>query len=244
MCSASSPHNSHTRMFSAFNACSFCSALVLPLHINKTWKACMFRQFVYQLWHPLSFSYLCSTWASCPSTSSGLQKLFDCWPSSLLTCASPETISVVPSTLQLPYSPWGAHIPAYNSKYLDCDRRPAQCTSWSFCPETPSYPEPQDPTYVSGWLITPRHVVEQLGKRCNEGQSSYRGREVEFMCLCQVLGRSRAVMSRWTCCGVHNNTWHGHMTMYVWCLCATGWHTCIGMGNCRYTVDTLYEQVW
>ena len=40
-----------------------------------------------------------------------------------------KIISMVPLTLRLPYDSWGAHVPAYNLKYLDCDRRPAQCTS-------------------------------------------------------------------------------------------------------------------
>ena len=37
-----------------------------------------------------------------------------------------KIISVVPSTPQLPYDSWGVHIPAYNSKYLDRNRRLAQ----------------------------------------------------------------------------------------------------------------------
>ena len=44
----------------------------------------------------------------------------------LSTSRKPRNYFQYPSTLQLPYSPLGAHIPAYSSKYLDCDRRPAQ----------------------------------------------------------------------------------------------------------------------
>ena len=37
-----------------------------------------------------------------------------------------KIISVVPSTPRLPYDSWGVHIPAYNSKYLDRNRRPVR----------------------------------------------------------------------------------------------------------------------
>ena len=62
------------------------------------------------------------------------------------------------STLQLPYSTLGVHIPAYKLKYLDHNRRPAQHMSWSPCPEPPHIQKLQDPTYMSGsieaWLVT------------------------------------------------------------------------------------------
>ena len=56
------------------------------------------------------------------------------------------------SPLRLPYSPLGVHIPAYNSKYLDHNRRPAQHMSWSPCPEPLHIQNPRDLTYALGNL--------------------------------------------------------------------------------------------
>ena len=55
-------------------------------------------------------------------------------------------------TLWLPYVPLEAYYTCIHSKYLDCDRRPAQHTSWSPHPEPPRIWKPWDPVYMLGSL--------------------------------------------------------------------------------------------
>ena len=59
------------------------------------------------------------------------------------------------STLQLPLGPLEAYYTCIHLKYWDCNRRPAQCTSWSPCPEPPHIQKPWDLIYVLGsWGLT------------------------------------------------------------------------------------------
>ena len=95
----------------------------LPLHIYKTRKACMFCQFVYRLRSVVSLLLVLDLSLPRYSTSSVLWKLLDSRSTSLSTRANLE--DYFHGTLDSATSLWllGVHIPAYNSKYLDRDRR-------------------------------------------------------------------------------------------------------------------------
>ena len=62
----------------------------LPLCIYKTWKACMFCQFVYQLWSIVTLLLVFDLSLLCLLTSSILRELFDTRSASCSTCAYPE----------------------------------------------------------------------------------------------------------------------------------------------------------
>ena len=65
----------------------------------------------------------------CYSISSVLCKLLDPQSASLLTCVPGRLFLWYLQLCDFPMIFGEAHIPTFNSKYLDCNRRPAQCTS-------------------------------------------------------------------------------------------------------------------
>ena len=65
------------------------------------------------------------------------------------------------STLQLPLAHWKAYYTCLCSKYLDHNRRLAQCMSWSPYPEPSHIWKPRDLIYVSGsWGLTRDSIYE------------------------------------------------------------------------------------
>ena len=91
------------------------------------------------IYPPAEFQITIQTWNNCPSPLRAVAMQY-----------TGKIVSMVPPALRLPYDLRGAHIPTFDSKYLDCDRRPAH--KLKPLSRHPSIPEPQDSTYVLGSL--------------------------------------------------------------------------------------------
>ena len=148
-----------TSYVSALIPVSVCATQPTLIFLTRRYKprtSHMSPQFIYQLrlnyyCHslpalnlslPLDISGNCSTLEPLPFDFMPTWKLFPWYP----------------MTLWLPWNPWEGHIPIY-LKYLDCDRRPAQHTSWSHCPYPPSHLETWDLISMSGSLGLTRNSI-------------------------------------------------------------------------------------
>ena len=111
---------------------SICATLIFPTHIYKPHMSCMSPQFIFQL----RLDYYCHfppahDLSLPPHSISSLWKvkLFDSRTSAFRLHTQPETILMAPSDSLTSLRPVGSAYTCIYSKYLDHNRRLAQCTS-------------------------------------------------------------------------------------------------------------------
>ena len=109
-----------------------------PTYISLVCHVCLLSSYINFDSTIIVILHLRSTWVFCLSIFLASGNCLTLEP--LLSCPTRNYSHSTNNTMTSLW-PVGSTYTCIYSKYLDCDSRPAQCTSWSHCPYPPLLPE-------------------------------------------------------------------------------------------------------
>ena len=160
MRSASSPHDYCTCMFSAFDACSFCSALDYRCTYIRLEKHVCFAS-SYTNFDLLSLLLVLDLSLPHYLTSSVLQKLLDSRSALLLTCVNPEDYFCGTLDSATSLQPLGSTYTCIQLKIPGPLQKTGTACKLKPLSRPPSTLEPRDPTYMLGSLGLTRNTMDK-----------------------------------------------------------------------------------